>query len=669
MKTHAITHDEYEKLCEQIWYHSRLYYVEHNPEISDEEFDFLLKKVEQIEKEHPEWITPLSPTQRVNESISKGFSQVEHRIPMLSLANTYSRQEIEEFLARMHKLTERKDLAFSCELKMDGIAITAHYEKGIFTRGVTRGDGKFGDDITANIKTIAGLPLKLTGKDLPDQLEVRGEVFMNHKTFKELNEERAAADEPLWANPRNAAAGSLKLLDAREVSKRKLQVVFYGIADESSHAIKSQFETHTHLKQWGLPILPHLAKCKNMDEIWNFAEEIRALRPKLPFDIDGIVIKLDDLREQKQLGNTAKNPRWAVAFKFAAEQALTRIKDITVQVGRTGVLTPVAELDPVFVSGSTIARATLHNEEEVERKDIRIGDWVYIEKGGDVIPKVVRVDLDRRPAHTHPWKMPTKCPVCGTAVERISGEVAVRCPNIQSCPEQCLRRIAYFSSKPAMDIDNMGEKVVEQLVRRGFVTRPSDIYTLTAEQLYQIDNFKEKSVQNLLNSIEKSKKVPLEKFIMALGIKYVGEGTAEDLARRAGSIQALMRMKSSELLQIEGVGEKVATAVENYFSLKENQEEISRLLTLGVQPIIREAKVFIGHPFSGKTFVLTGALQKFTRSDAATMIKERGGKVTDSVSKKTDFLVVGDAPGSKLDKALELGITVLTEVEFEKMLI
>jgi DNA ligase (NAD+) len=668
MNTHSITHDEYEKLCEQVWHHNRLYYVEHNPEISDEEFDFLLKKIEKIEKEHPEWITSSSPTQRVNEFVSTGFKQVEHRIPMLSLANTYSREEIEEFVTRMHKLTEKKEIAFSCELKMDGIAITAHYEKGIFTRGVTRGDGKYGDDITANMKTIAGLPLKLTGKNVPEQLEVRGEVFMNHKTFKELNEERAAADEQLWANPRNAAAGSLKLLDAREVSKRKLQVVFYGIADDSSHAVKSQFETHALLKQWGLPILPHIKQCHDMNEIWHFAEEIRGLRAKLPFDIDGMVIKLDDLREQKQLGNTSKNPRWAVAFKFAAEQAVTRIKDITVQVGRTGVLTPVAELEPVFVAGSTIARATLHNEEEIVRKDIRIGDWVYIEKGGDVIPKVVRVDLDRRPSHTQAWHMPTACPVCGTPVERVEGEVAVRCPNTQSCPEQRVRRITYFSSKPAMDIDNMGEKVVEQLVKRGFVSRPSDIYTLTAEHLYQLDGFKDKSVQNLLSSIEKSKNVPLEKFIMALGIKYVGEGTAEDLANRSGNIEALMGMKASELLQIDGVGDKVAGAVEHYFAQPENQGEVRRLLSLGVNPHIREAKVFTDHSFAGKTFVLTGALQKFTRSDAAAMIKERGGKVTDSVSKKTNYLVVGDAPGSKLDKAKELGVTVMSEDEFEQML-
>lgn len=662
-----ITHDEYKKLCEQVWYHNRLYFEQNNPEISDEEFDHLVKQVEKIEKEHPEWVTAQSPTQKVGEAASSGFKQHKHQIPMLSLANTYSSEEIEEFITRLHKLTEKSKLTFSCELKMDGIAITAHYEKGIFVRGVTRGDGKFGDDITANMKTIEGLPLKLHGHSIPDQLEVRGEVFMTHKTFKELNDERAAAEEPLWANPRNAAAGSLKLLDAKETSKRKLQVVFYGIADDSSHEAKSQFETHTLLKKWGFPILPHLAKCHDLNEIWNFIEEIRQLRAKLPFDIDGVVIKLDDLREQKQLGNTSKNPRWAVAYKFAAEQAVTQIKDITVQVGRTGVLTPVAELEPVFVAGSTIARATLHNEEEVERKDIRIGDWVYIEKGGDVIPKVVRVELSRRPAHTHAWKMPTHCPVCGTAVERVPGEVAVRCPN-PDCFEQKARRIAYFSSKPAMDIDGMGEKIVEQLIKKEFVKRPSDIYALTSEQLYQLDNFKEKSVNNLLSSIEKSKKIPLDKFIMALGIKYVGEGTAEVLAKRSGSIETLMTFTKEDLLQIDGVGEKVAAAVEEYFAVEENRDEIRRLLSLGVQPQVSEAKIFTDHPFNGKIFVLTGTLHKFTRVDAAAMIKERGGKVTDSVSKKTNFVVAGESAGSKLEKALELKIQVLNEEQFENML-
>ena len=411
-----------------------------------------------------------------------------------------------------------------------------------------------------------------------------------------------------------------------------------------------------------------IALCYNLDEIWRYAEEVHELRKKLPFDIDGIVVKLDDLREEENLGITGKNPRWAVAYKFAAEQALTHIKEITVQVGRTGVLTPVAELDPVFLAGSTISRATLHNAEEVQRKDIRVGDWVTIEKGGDVIPKVVQVDLQRRPAHTHPWKMPLHCPACGTPVIKVEDEVAVRCPNTQGCPEQLVRRIEYFASKPAMDIDGMGEKVVEQLVQRGFVKRPSDIYKLTEFDLYQLDGFKAKSVHNLMNAIAKSRDVPLEKFIMALGVKHVGTGTAEDLARRAGTIETLMGMSKEQLLAIEGIGDIVATSIMDYFNDTANGDEIRQLLKLGVHPQKIEVKHIASHAFNGKTFVLTGTLKKFTRTQAAALIKERGGKVTDSVSKKTDFLVVGEDAGSKLDKARELGVKTLQEEEFESLL-
>ena len=664
MNTKSYSHADYQKLCDEIWHHSRLYYVENQPVISDEEFDHLVKRLEKMENEHPEWITPHSPTQRVNETPLEVFNTVTHRIPMLSLANTYSKDEINDFLKRMHKLIGKETLAYSCELKMDGVAISARYEKGFFVQGVTRGDGKKGDDITANMKTIEALPLKLHGKHLPEYLEVRGEVFMLHKIFEQLNEQRAAADELLWANPRNATAGSLKLLDARTVAKRKLGIVFYGIADDSTHHSTSQYASHAFLKQLGFPILHKLALCHSLDEIWQFADEVNAMRKKFPFDIDGIVVKLDNLREQENLGATGKNPRWAVAYKFAAEQALTHIKDITVQVGRTGVLTPVAELEPVFLAGSTIARATLHNAEEVQRKDIRIGDWAYIEKGGDVIPKVVQVDLQRRPAHTHPWKMPTHCPVCGASIVKVEDEVALRCPNTSGCPEQQLRRIEYFASKPAMDIDGMGEKVVAQLVTKGFVKNPSDIYKLTEVELEQLEGFKTKSIHNLLSSINKSRDVPLERFIMALGIKHVGTGTAEDLSRHAGSIDMLMNYAKDQLIAIEGVGEKVASAIVEYFYDPHNREEIARLLESGVRPQKIEVKYIASHSFNGKTFVLTGILKTLTRTQAAALIKERGGKVTDSVSKKTDFLVVGEDAGSKLDKARELGVKILEEAEF-----
>lgn len=660
---------EYEKLCAEIWEHNRRYYVEAKPVISDKEFDKLLRQLEEIEKAHPEWVSPTSPTQRVNEGISEGFKTVEHTVPMLSLANTYSKEEIADFIKRMHKLVEKpQSLAFSCELKMDGIAISAIYERGIFVRGATRGDGRRGDDITANMRTIASLPLRLYGEEIPDLLEVRGEVFMPHAVFAAINAEKAAHEELLWANPRNAAAGSLKLLDPREAAQRSLSIVFYGVAENSTVQLASQYASHAFLHKMGLPTLKLHALCHSLDEIATFADKVSGLRPNLEFDIDGIVIKIDDLREQRRLGNTAKNPRWAVAYKFAAEQATTTIRDISVNVGRTGVLTPVAELVPVFVAGSTISRATLHNAEEVQRKDIRIGDIATIEKGGDVIPKVVSVNPDLRQPGSHPWTMPKICPSCGSEVVRVPGEVAVRCPNVASCPEQHLRRIIYFAGKEAMDIENMGEKIVEHLMSKGFVKRASDIYRLTADQLYQLEGFKDKSVNNLLTSIEKSKDVTLDRFIMALGIKHVGSGTAELLARKAGSIEALMAMSLEELMSIEGIGEKVAGAILEYFSEPEHIKEIQALLSLGVKPRQQETVSYKEHSFNGKIFVLTGTLSNYTRQAAAGLIKERGGKVVDSVSKKTDFVLAGEEAGSKLDKAQTLGIPVLSEDQFINLL-
>lgn len=667
-----MTLSDYEKLCSEIWEYNRLYYIENAPVISDEKFDSLLRHLESVEKQHPEWISATSPTQRVNETLSEGFKSVPHRIPMLSLANTYSKDELIDFINRVHKLVENESSAFSCELKMDGIAISARYEKGRFVQGLTRGDGKVGDDITVNMRTINALPLQLyhtdASKNIPDLLEVRGEVFMPHAVFTALNEEKMAADESLWANPRNAAAGSLKLLNSRETARRSLSVVFYGIAEDSTTSLVSQYYSHQFLHDLGLPTLELRAICHSLDEILAFIEKVRVARSALPFDIDGVVIKLDDLRQQKRLGSTAKNPRWAVAYKFAAEQAVTRIRAITVQVGRSGVLTPVAELEPVFLAGSKISRATLHNEDEVLRKDIRIGDSVIIEKGGDVIPKVVSVDSDQRLADSHRWVMPTHCPSCGTAVVRGAGEVAVRCPNGLHCPEQSLKNLIYFVGKQAMDIENMGEKVVEQLVEKGFVCRPSDIYRLNEEQLYQLEGFKAKSVQNLLASIDKSRDVSLDRFIMALAIKHVGKGTAELLAAKSGSIEALMTLSAEELLSVDGVGDKVAESVKNYFADPYHQKEIAELLHLGVKPRLQETLNYADHPFNGKNIVLTGTLIEYTRQGAGALIKERGGKVTDTVSKKTDFVVVGDSPGSKLEKAQSLGIVVLDEKEFKKII-
>lgn len=666
MKTDVLTEANYRQLCDEIWKHNRLYYVENAPLISDLEYDKLFAKLIEIENKHPEWIYPGSPTQRVGEMVSGGFPVASHTVPMLSLANSYSPEEVHDFLKRIERLLQKKSVHYAVELKMDGIAISIRYEKGLLVRAVTRGDGRQGDEITANVRTIQNLPL-----EIPFQydLEVRGEVFMPKKAFAQLNEEHRKAGKPLFANPRNAAGGSLKLLDPQEVVKRNLQISFYGIAElPAALEITSQSEALHFLKSIGLPVVGGWVECDTFDEIWAFAKTVEKERKELPFEIDGIVIKVDDLATQKKIGITGKNYRWAVAYKFSPEQAETTIHEITVQVGRTGVLTPVAELEPVFVAGSTISRATLHNEDEVQRKDIRVGDHVLIEKGGDVIPKVVAVNKELRPPHTHPWKMPQKCPACGTSVVRTADEVAVRCPNRTGCPAQELRRIIYFTSKWGMDIEHLGEKIVLQLVEKGFVKRLSDLYRLTAEELFQLKNFKEKSVQNVLESLEKSKDVPLERFLMALGIKHVGAETAELLAKRAGNLEAVAQMTEEELMEIEGIGPKVAESVVSFFADPENQEEIARLLELGVRPHVKQVKKMEGHPFKGKTFVLTGALQNYTRDSAASLIKERGGKVSGSVSKSTDYVLAGEEPGSKFDKAKQLGITILSEEEFISLL-
>lgn len=662
--------EKYRELIAEVLKHDIHYYMDARPVISDYEYDQLVKKLEEIEKNHPEWVNRSSPTQRVNEGVSKGFKQFSHRVPMLSLSNTYSREELEDFVKRIEKLLGRSNSVFCAELKMDGVAVTVLYENGVFSQALTRGDGRKGDDITENMKTIRSIPMKLDGSHIPDNLEVRGEVFMPHKVFEALNEEKKEAGLELYANPRNATSGSLKLLDSKEVAKRHLSAVFYGVADEINPPVDTQFECHRYLKKIGLPVFDeHFRKrCSDVDGILKFADTIEEKRHELPFDIDGIVVKVDEFKYHDQLGVTGKSPRWAVAYKFAPEKALTRIHDITVQVGRTGVLTPVAELEPVFLAGSTISRATLHNQEEVERKDIRIGDWVVIEKGGDVIPKVVEVDFKRRPHTTHSWKMPKNCPSCGTKVETSEEEVAVRCPNSKDCPEQQMGRIAYFASKNAMDIEHLGEKVVEQLFTKKLVRRASDIYGLTASDLSKLEGFKEKSIQNLLESIDKSRAVSLERFILALGIKYVGEGTAEVLAENAGSIEKLSLMSVEELKELQGIGGKIAHSVAEYFKDPENVKEIHLLLMMGVKPhgvkIVRRKD----HTFSGKTIVLTGSLQNYSRDEASALIKECGGKVTGSVSAKTDFVLAGEDPGSKLDKAKELKVKVISEYEFEKLL-
>lgn len=660
---------DYHKLIDEIRAHDQHYFAEARPAISDFKYDQLVEKLKEIEKLHPDWVHSSSPTQRIGDTLTKGFKQIAHSIPMFSLANTYSRDELEDFIKRVHKLLGRSQVSFCCELKMDGVAVTVRYKKGIFVQAITRGDGKKGDDITANMRTIRSLPLELSSS-VPEDLEVRGEVFMLHHVFQKLNQEKKEAGEELWANPRNATAGSLKLLDPKVIAHRHLNCVFYAFADEVHPPVDTQFACHDYLKKIGLPhfALKERILCHTVEEILAFADKILQLRQHLPFDIDGIVIKVNELVFHDQMGTTGKSPRWAVAYKFAAQQTTTRIHDITVQVGRTGVLTPVAELDPVFIAGSTISRATLHNQEEVERKDIRIGDWVVIEKGGDVIPKVVGVDHPKRSKDSHSWKMPKFCPSCGSPVVHSQGEVAVRCPNIEGCPEQQMRRIIYFSSKDALDIEHLGERIVEQLFQKGLIKTAADLFSLTTKDLARLEGFKEKSIHNLLQSIEAAKHPTLARFILSLGIKYVGEGTAELLAEYAGNIGALENMTEEELKDIPGIGDKIAHSVVHYFQDPIHLKMIHLFLKQGIVPQSVKIKRRKDHDFYDKTFVLTGTLDNYSRSQATSLIKERGGKVVGSVSRNTDFVIVGSDPGSKRDKAQELGIRILTEKEFEKLL-
>jgi DNA ligase (NAD+) len=658
------SHQEYLALIAEVQAHDKRYYDEAKPLISDYQYDQLIRALIDYENEHPAEVAADSPTQRVAESPTEGFVQKEHLAPMMSLANTYSEEEVADFLKRVEKLTEKTGVSYLCELKMDGTAISLRYDQGRLIHALTRGNGKKGDDVTANIKTISSIPLQLKGKGWPSSFEVRGEVYLPIASFRALNASREEAGLEPFANPRNAAAGSLKLLDPQEVARRRLHIVCYGVGEGQAPS-DTQEELIEQLHRWGMPVADpaHRALCHNLDEIVCFARHIQSLRSSLPFEIDGIVIKVNALKLHRLLGATGKVPRFAVAYKFAPEQAHTHIRAITVQVGRTGVLTPVAELDPVFLAGSTISRATLHNQEEIARKDIRIGDFVTIEKGGDVIPKVVGVDLSKRKSGARIWHMPKECPRCGAPVVHIEGEVAVRCPN-PACGGQAIRRIIHFASKHALDIDHMGEKVVEQLFAKGLIKRPSDLYFLDETDLQQLDGFKEKSIHNLLSSIEASKQCTLARFLMGLGIKYVGTETAELLAEEAGSIDKLLEMQAEDLSAIEGIGDKSAQAIADFFRDPHNRAEIDRLLKAGVRPIAPSRQKISGHSFAGKTFVLTGTLSQMSREEAAQAIKERGGKVTGSVSKKTDYVVAGDDPGSKLDKARALGVPVWDESRF-----
>lgn len=644
------------------------YYVLANPSISDYEYDQLMKELEALEQKHPEWITPDSPTQRVSGQPTGAFATVRHRYPMLSLANTYSKEEFLEFDQRVRTILGNNDYEYVTELKIDGVAVSLLYENGLFVRGATRGDGLQGDDITVNLRTIRSLPLRILEQDaIPASFEVRGEVYLPRKTFEEINRKREAEGEALFANPRNAAAGSLKLLDPQEVARRRLQLfVYYFFSEDTSNNPDTHFESLKRLQEYGFPVNPHYSLCKNTNEVFRYLDEWDQKRQNLPYEIDGVVIKVNSIAQQNILGSTAKSPRWAIAYKFKAEQATTRLHKVTWQVGRTGIVTPVAELEPVFLAGTTVSRATLHNVDEIARKDIREGDVVRIEKGGDIIPKVVEVVTEKRGKDSKPLEIPQKCPVCGTILQRIEDEAAIRCPN-KNCPEQIKRRIEHFAGRNAMDIEGLGTSLVDVLVEKGLIRDVADIYRLKAEQISKLERMGEKSADNLIRAIERSKKQPLHRLLFGLGIPYIGINSARILSRYFKSLKALSSAGYEELEQIDGIGSIMARSIIDFFADPQNKELIEKFEHLGLNLTSVEAESAEGK-LTGKTFVLTGTLKGMSRNECSELIIRHGGKVASSVSKNTDFVLAGENPGSKLQKARQLGIPVLTQEEFLKMI-
>lgn len=664
--------EKIENLREQIREHDYKYYVLAEPSISDEEYDKLIKDLEKLEKENPHLITTDSPTQRVGKDLTKVFNPVTHKIPMLSLANTYNEEELFDFDRRVREaLPKTEKIEYVVELKIDGASVSLHYLNGLLNTAATRGDGFVGEEITTNVKTIKAVPLKLKSvSSIPysiSDIEVRGEIFINIDEFLRFNKEREERGEKLFANPRNSAAGTLKMQDPKIVAKRPLNIFVYTLISPGDHLI-SQYENLSILKKLGFRVNPEVKLCNSIEKVLEICHELEEKRELLEYEIDGAVIKVNSLAQQRILGNIAKSPRWAVAFKFKARQAFTRINRILWQVGRIGTLTPVADLQPVFLSGSTISRATLHNFDEIRRKDIREGDKVVIEKGGDVIPKVVSVIVSERDKNSKPVKPPENCPVCGSSLFKPENEVAYYCENSE-CSAQVKGRIEHFAARGAMDIEGLGEALINLFVEMGFLKTYADIYDLKEkrEELINIERLGEKSVDNLLKSIEKSKKQPFAKVLFALGIRYVGSGAAKKLADGLNSIDNLINASEEEISSIHEIGPSISKSVKKFFSNKNNLHIIERLKKHGLK-FSGAGKIKENTVFSGKTFVLTGTLSGFSREDAGEKIVNLGGKVTSSVSKNTDFVLVGENPGSKLSKAEKLGIKTINEKEFIKLL-
>jgi DNA ligase (NAD+) len=666
---HADIEKRAAELREALNRHNYLYYVLDAPEVSDAEYDRLMEELVALETAYPELSRPDSPTQRVGAEPLDKFETVPHTVPMLSLENAFSEEEALAFDQRICRfLNMGSALLYTAEPKMDGVAVELVYERGLLTEASTRGDGYHGELITQNIRTISSVPLTLTRTapmSIPSRLEVRGEVFMPVEAFKRLNQKRLDSGEPPFANPRNAAAGSLRQLDSKITARRPLDLFCYGIGAVSDRVFTSHWEILEALRGLGLRVNPHILPRTTMDRILVYYRELLDKRHTFTYEMDGVVLKVDDLALQKRLGEKSRSPRWALAYKFPPTQETTRVLGIDVQVGRTGALTPVAHLQPVSVGGVTVSRATLHNEDEIKKKDIRVGDTVLVQRAGDVIPEVVKAMTTKRTGAEKAFQMPELCPVCRSAVLRLEGEAARRCVNA-SCPAQIKERIKHFASKGAFDIDGLGDKLVGQLVEKGLVSSYADLFHLDRLTLAGLERMAEKSAQNLVDAIEKSKQVPLGRFVYALGIRHVGEHVARVLARRFETLKAWVAATPEELEGVEGIGPQVSQSVRAFLENRKNRENIERMLDAGVT--IQEQKETVQAPLSGKTFVLTGALESLTRSEAKARIESLGGNVTSSVSRKTAFVVSGENPGSKLDKAKQLGVTVLHEEEFLDML-
>jgi DNA ligase (NAD+) len=655
-----------ESIRSQLRLHNYRYYVLDDPSISDAEYDRLLRKLEDLEAEHPELVTPDSPTQRVGHAPSSKFSTVEHVSPLLGLNNAFSQEELLAFQERVERQSGRS-VSYICELKIDGLSVSLDYEDGIFVRGATRGDGMVGEDITANLRTIRSLPLRLNE---PVTLNARGEVFMNRRHFDALNRERRELGESVFANPRNAAAGSLRQLDPKLTAERHLDIFLFGLGTAPTPGVQTQGEALEYLRRVGLRTNPHSQVCPSFRDVLDFVRKWREKdqRSSLPYDIDGVVVKVNELALQSQLATTARSPRWAIAYKFPAEQVVTKVLGIAVQVGRTGTLTPLAELEPVLVAGSTVSRATLHNEDIVRDRDIRVGDYVVLQKAGDVIPEIVRSLPERRDGSEVSFQMPTRCPACGTAVVRLPGEAATRCVNGR-CPAQRIEKLIHFASKGALDIEGLGPASVIQLVEAGLVDSPVDFYRLKKEDLLQLERFGEKAADNLLASIERSKEQPFARVLFGLGIRMVGAEVAREVAAWTKSFEHLTKLGKEELLEIPAVGEKIAASILDYFANPENKRLVEGLLAQGLLQHQGDSEApGTAKVLEGLTFVVTGRLEGFSRSSIEEFLRSLGASVTSSVSKKTSFLVAGPGGGSKLTKAAELEIPILSEPELIEFL-